>query len=354
MFSSIRKFSNKQNVKNANKEEKRMLATESTKHDDEDMLDDSQEELTVDKAIELYKPDFVPNQRIEDSENLKKYTLYAAILGDISGSAYEGVRLPSSETYETVDMFTRYHHFTDDTVLTIAIYNATQKLKENNISNDDEIVSTYTEFLKNYTRLYPDAGYGGGYFEWAMSDVQYRNHSYGNGSCMRVSGIAVLFDDVDDVIKYAYFSALPSHSHNEGIKGAICTSVIYWMLSYGASKEDVVRYIQKHYPVRNEYQINGNTKLQDLINMDKINPWSTLSMICQTSLVEAVINFVESDSFESCLRNSYKYLCDRDTISAIAAPMAALYYKDISYKKYSGESIVEAYLEKKLLDVIRE
>ena len=83
-----------------------MLATESTKHDDEDILDDSQKELTVDKAIELYKPDFVPNQRIADSENLKKYALYAAILGDISGSAYEGVRLPINETYETIDMFT--------------------------------------------------------------------------------------------------------------------------------------------------------------------------------------------------------------------------------------------------------
>lgn len=82
----------------------------------------------------------------------------------------------------------------------------------------------------------------------------------------------------------------------------------------------------------NGEKINGGTTPQDLIDMNRVNPWSTLSVICRTSLVEAVINFVESDSFEDCLRTGYKYLSDTDTISAIAAPMATIFYKDISVR----------------------
>jgi ADP-ribosylglycohydrolase len=335
--------------------------------------------ISLDEAIKLYTPDFIPGQRVMNKEDLKKHILYAVALGDISGSQYEGVPYPGQdvqeiissaskrstsdanlnggaypvyEGYKTIDMFTEFNHITDDTVLTVAIYKATQKIKASNTTDKDEIVQIYTDYLRKYHNAYPNAGYAGGFDDWACSDTDRRNFSYGNGSCMRVGGIAVLFDVVEDVIRYAYYSALPSHSHAEGIKGAICTSVIYWMLSFGATKDDVLKYIQKQYPADNGRDINSATTLEKLVDMNRINPWSTLSVICQTSLVEAVINFIESDSFESCLRNSYRYLCDRDTISAIAAPMAAIYYKDMSVGRVDGEEIVNRYFDDKLLNDI--
>ena len=221
-----------------------------------------------------------------------------------------------------------------------------------NIVNEDEITQVYTEYLRKYHNMYPNAGYASGFDDWAYSETTERNFSYGNGSCMRVGGIAVLFDDVDDVIKHAYYSALPSHSHAEGIKGAVCTAVIYWMLAHGATKADVAAYMQKQYPADNGRDINSSTTMDRLVEMNRVNPWSTLSVICQTSLVEAVINFLESDSFESCLRNGYRYLCDRDTISAIAAPMAAIYYRDISVGGIDGKEIVARYFDNRLWEDI--
>ena len=324
--------------------------------------------ISLDEAIALYKPNFMPKQRKMDKESLKKCILYSVALGDISGSRYEGSPYPGMSTSEIfamrrtgetypiydgwrdIDLFTEGHRFTDDTVLTIAIYKATQKLKEDGIDDADLIVGVYSEYLKHYARRYPDAGYAAGFEKWAMSETNDRNFSFGNGACMRVGGIAIPCDKVEDVIRYAYYSALPSHGHNEGIKGAVCTAVIYWMLSFGATKDEVLRYIQKQYPSDNGQKINSSTTLDKLIDMNKLNPWSTLSVICQTSLVEAVINFLESDSFESCLRNSYRYLCDRDTISAIAAPMASIYYGDFSVSGISGEEIVKRYLDENLLN----
>lgn len=331
--------------------------------------------ISLKEVISLYKPDFTPNDFVMSMEDLRKHILYAVAIGDITGSQYEGVPYPGQNVremlfskrdaaascggeypvydgYKTIDLLTEFNHITDDTILTIAIYKATQKIKALNLTDENEIVNLYTKYLHKYHHAYPNAGYAGGFDDWAWSETADRNDSYGNGSCMRVSGIAVLFDDVEDVIRYAYYSALPSHSHKEGIKGASCTAVIYWMLAHGASKNDIVRYLEKIYPNDGRYPIHAHTKIEDLVNMNIVNPWSTLSVICQTSVTEAVINFLESDSFESCIRNSYRYLCDRDTISAISAPMAAIYYNDMTLQGFSGEEIVKTYLDKKLWDDI--
>ena len=303
---------------------------------------------------------------------LQRFILYGVALGDISGSRYEGVPYPGQQIseiqsiraqnldkaypdydgYKTIELFTEFHHLTDDTVLTFAIYKATQKIKDENIVDENEIVNVYTEYLRRYHNKYPNAGYASGFDDWAYSETTDRNYSYGNGSAMRVGGIAVLCDDIDDIIKYAYYSALPSHSHREGIKGAICTSVIYWILSYGGTRADVLEYLQQHYPKDNGREINSASTLSQFVAMNRVNPWSTLSVICQTSIVEAVVNFLESDSFESCLRNSYRYLCDRDTISAIAGPMAAIYYKDLTISDIDGEKLIQKYLDKGLFDDI--
>lgn len=330
--------------------------------------------MTLTEALNRFKPDFTPGQRAMSQRKLRDTILYAVAFGDIAGSQYEGVPYPGSsiadmmkaakdnedaddayptyDGYKTIDLLTEFNHITDDTILTIAIYKASQKIKALGLTNEKEIVDLYTKYLRKYHHQYPNAGYAGGFDEWALSETEERSFSYGNGACMRVGGIAVLFDDLEDVITYAYYSALPSHSHAEGIKGAVCTAVIYWMLSRNASKNDVIRYLEKHYPNDGSYKIHAHTQIADLVAMNRVNPWSTVSVISQTSLVEAVINFMESDSLESCIRNSYRYLCDRDTIAAISAPMAAIFYNDLRMQGWNGEEIISKYIPEKLLEDI--
>lgn len=350
-----------------------------TQHSKE-LFKQSTETISLNEALKRYTPDFIPTTSM-DRDLRQKLILYGNALGDISGSKYEGRPFPGLsvseynkimsnkslrskdegaypvyEGWKDIDLFSPEHHFTDDTVMTIAVYKATQTILHNHIIDEDAIIRTYTTFLKHYYSFYPDAGFARGFENWAMRDSDERNFSFGNGACMRVGGIAVLCDNIQDVIKYAYHSAVPSHSHAEGIKGAVCTAVVYWMLVHGASKQDVLEYIKKQYPVDNGEKINGETTLQDLIDMNRTNPWSTLSVVCQTSLVEAVINFVSSESFEDCLRAGYKYLSDTDTISAIAAPMAAIFYKDISVRdpldnyqsSLPGEALIHDYLDERL------
>lgn len=349
---------------------KRHINTNKEVHNNQDeanqtIFQKAGDDMSLEYALETFVPDFTQNAPAFDKDDIRKIVLCSVALGDISGSKYEGCPYPGLDVQEifaqshgkekpaydgwqNIDLFGPGHRFTDDTVLTLGIYHITKELIESNAKSEEQIIGAYAHQLRTYFNLYPDAGFAAGFEKWALSNTSDRNYSYGNGSCMRVSGVAVLCDDVRDVIKYAYYSALPSHSHFEGIKGAICTAVIYWMLIRGATKGDILGYIGQHYSMKNGQKINSGTTLSDLVDMNKVNPWSTLSVICQTSLVEAVICFVESHSFEECLRNCYKFLCDRDTIAAIAAPMAALYHHDIKVCGQSGFDIVKDYLDDKL------
>ena len=98
-----------------------------------------------------------------------------AILGDIVGSRFElnGTRIKTVE----FDFFNIDSHFTDDTVLTLAI--AKWLLEPNN---------NLIDIVLSLGRQYIDVGFGHSFKNWLRSPAPQPYNSYGNGSAMRVSG----------------------------------------------------------------------------------------------------------------------------------------------------------------------
>ena len=54
--------------------------------------------------------------------------------------------------------------------------------------------------------------------------------------------------------------------------------------------------------------------------------FSKVDMSCQKSVPLAVQCFLESDSWEECIRNVFSVKCDTDTIGAIAGGIAEAYF----------------------------
>lgn len=324
------------------------------------------EELTFRDVRNKLKPNFIPQKNKFSKEEGIKCVMQGIILGDVAGSKYEGMPLKNWEDPNTMDLFGRGHIFTDDTVLSIAVMDATRRMIRRHIRLQRHVINTYKKYLRKYAEQYPDCGFGGAFYRW-MFDPEVPKGPYnscGNGAAMRSGIIGAMFENVEKVMFYAYCSAMPTHpetllggmsvathNHPEGIKGAIVIAVCVWMVLHGADKAQVKQYITEQYPSGNGFKINGETKLDDLIHAE--NPLSTLSVICQTTVPMAVINFLESDSFESCLRNSMRYLCDRDTIGAISGGIAGAFYgPEITVGGEKGERIVRNYLDEILLKVI--
>jgi ADP-ribosylglycohydrolase len=229
--------------------------------------------------------------------------MLGAIIGDIVGSAYEHAK-PPVKTTDFV-FFTHRSHFTDDTVLTCAVAEAILYQLD------------YGETIQRYARAYPHRGYGGMFKRWIYSDPAQPYNSFGNGSAMRASPVGFAFNSVEEVLREAEASALPTHNHPEGVKGAQATALAVYLARSGAAKGE----IKQEITTRFGYDLDRT--------LDEIRPTYTFDVTCQGSVPEAIIAFLESSDFEDAISLAVSLGGDADTIACITGGIAQAYYKDI-------------------------
>ena len=116
--------------------------------------------------------------------------MYGAILGDMIGSPYEFDRGGKTKDFP---LFSAESHFTDDTVMTIAVAEA---LLDNPYSPDEQIRKALTASMQKWGHKYPGAGYGRRFIGWLHAKDPEPYGSYGNGSAMRVSAAGWLYDTI--------------------------------------------------------------------------------------------------------------------------------------------------------------
>ena len=75
--------------------------------------------------------------------------------------------------------------------------------------------------------------------DWLDTENPQPYNSWGNGSAMRVSSVAWLYDDLDTVRRMARLSAEVTHNHPEGIKGAEATASAIFLARTGSSKAEM-------------------------------------------------------------------------------------------------------------------
>lgn len=168
--------------------------------------------------------------------------MYGAILGDIVGSRFEFDRGGLSKDFEFI---TKEDHWTDDTVMTIAVAEAL--LEAGKDATLDEIEAACIRFMKKWGRKYPDAGYGSRFIYWLSAKDPKPYGSYGNGSAMRVSAAGWLYDSLERTREVARATANVSHNHPEGIKGAECTAAVIYMARNGSSLKEIEDYVIKEF-----------------------------------------------------------------------------------------------------------
>jgi ADP-ribosylglycohydrolase len=224
--------------------------------------------------------------------------MLGAIVGDILGSAYEGIPVKSKR----FAAFVRGSRFTDDTVLTCAV--ALSLLRGR----------PYADTLRELGMRYPDAGYGGSFRRWMMEGIVMDGGSYGNGSAMRASPVGWAFDSAEEVLREAKASALPTHGHPEGIKGAQAAALGVFLARKGASKEDIRR------------ELSGRFGYDLSRSVDGIRPSYSFEVSCQLSVPEAIIAFLDSTDCEDAMRNAVSLGGDTDTQAAIAGAIAEAFY----------------------------
>lgn len=229
--------------------------------------------------------------------------MLGAIAGDIIGSHYEYV---NDRSYD-FELFTDGSFFTDDTVMSLAI--ARWLVKSDCFSSSDLIKS-----MVDLGRKYPEAGYGPGFKNWIWSDMPQPYNSYGNGSAMRVSPVALYAQTLNETLELAYITASVSHNHPEGIKGAQATAATIYMAKNGYTKSQIRELISVMFGY-NLYR-----------TIEEIRPKYEWNDICQQSVPESIIAFLDGNDFEDVVRLAVSLGGDADTLGAIVGSIAACVY----------------------------
>lgn len=224
--------------------------------------------------------------------------MIGAIAGDVIGSVYEADPLKTKD----FPLFTQGSRFTDDTVLTVAVADTL-------LSEGD-----YLDAFKRYFRAYPDRGFGGLFARWAISTNSAPYGSFGNGSAMRVGPIGWARDTLSEVVEEARRSALVTHDHPAGIRGAEATAAAVFMARCGESKRQIRNAVQVHFGYDLKRALDG------------IRAEYQFDVSCQGSVPEAIISFLESADYEDAVRNAVSLGGDSDTMACIAGAIAEAFY----------------------------
>lgn len=244
--------------------------------------------------------------------------MYGAIIGDIVGSPYEFDH--NNIKTKVFSLFSDRSHFTDDSVMTLAVAQAIMDVADK--SDDEALKQSFVYWMQKLGNAYPYAGYGGRFSHWLSSRDPQPYNSYGNGSAMRVAAVGWMFDSLEDVRRVAKLSAIVTHNHPEGIKGAMATACAIYLARTGHSKEAIREYTVTEFG----YDLSRSC--------DEIRPDYHMDESCQRTVPEAITAFLEGESFEDVLRLAVSLGGDSDTLTAIAGSIAEAYYGiDEDWKK---------------------
>ena len=237
--------------------------------------------------------------------------MIGAIIGDVIGSFYEGkIKKAKSKNFE---LFTPYSICTDDTIMTIAVGQALV-----NTYQEKEILIIQKELIKEmqkFGQIYPYSRYGKQFSHWLREENPKPYNSFGNGSGMRVSSVAWLYDNLEDVNKYAEITASVSHNHPEGIKGACAVASAIYLASHKKSKDEIKKYIEEKF----KYILKPISQI--------VEEESNYGASSQITVPVAIQAFLEGKDFEDVLRTALFAGGDTDTIACMACSIAEVYYK---------------------------
>jgi ADP-ribosylglycohydrolase len=227
--------------------------------------------------------------------------MYGAIIGDLAGSIYEYDQVKEVKEVKINNLIEEDSFYSDDTVLTIAILDAclTDKDFEKHLR---EYVLKYAYELPKF-KPYFKCLFSPGTLKWA--EELNEGNSIGNGAMMRISPIGYLFDNEEDVIKYAKLATIPSHNSKEAVDSATLIALIIFYFRQGLSKEEVF----------NKLNIVPTYK-----------PFEKFNMTCSNTIDNCLYALYNSNSFEDAIKKVISMGGDTDTNACIVGSMAESLY----------------------------
>lgn len=282
---------------------------------------------------------------LKDRIKYAKRALNGIALGDCFGQTFFVPDEIARQRIRDREILNEPWCFTDDTVMAIGIYRILEKYGK---IDQNELAKI---FARNYA-LDWHRGYGGTAHSILQSIGEGRDWrevakaafdgmgSMGNGGAMRAAPIGAYFaDDMDKVLYHAKASAEVTHTHLEGIVGAMAVAVASALFlnkkwgCYRGEGEVFLRDIADTLPESDtKYKILSAVSIKKESSMDFVvsvlgNGMMLTAQDTVPFCLWCAMHYY--DSIEEALWMAVSALGDRDTICAIVGGMVSLYVDEL-------------------------
>ena len=246
-----------------------------------------------------------------------------ALIGDVIGSFWESSRNKNPN----IPLWMPTSCFTDDSVCTAAVAGW--------LVDGVPLVKS----LQQRGRANPSCGFGGIMMAWVLSPNPKPYQSWGNGSAMRVSPVALWAGNDEELLALAEASAMPTHDSEAGIRGAQAAAWGMRKALEGWSGQQILEDVQTRF---------GYAGLSER-NPEQERPTHTFDLSCEGTVPLALAIAVRAGSFDQAMRTCCSMGGDADTLAAIAGPICEALYgipqqhvDNANLRFYANDDIWEA------------
>jgi len=233
--------------------------------------------------------------------------MLGAIIGDLIGSSYEVYK--DKLSFNSLDDCA---FCTGNTVLTIAVGDSLTELKARD--PEDEIRASLANYLRFWAKQHPGAGYKWDFYNWAHDDNDAPYDGFQSDCAARVSAAGWLYKDMFTTRYMARLTAIVTHNHIDGIKGAEATAAAIFLARTGSSKDEIKDYIEKEFG----YSLSPSGEK----DKEKCKIYGN----CEDGVPKAISAFLEANSFKETLLNCCLVELGTGLVCSIAGAIAEAYY----------------------------
>ncbi len=250
--------------------------------------------------------------------------MWGAIIGDLTGSVYEFEQIKKVSPVNVAELITKDSFFTDDTILTVAIYDAIL----NGSCDYEAAIKRYGHEYQFKMPVNPRGGsphpmFGSGFMDY-LNGVN-DGKSIGNGAMMRISGVGKMFNTLEDVMENARLATIPSHDSQSAVECAQIVAQVIFFARMGERKQ----WIRDRLGFSTTY----------------FKPFEKFNKTCLETINNCMFALFESDNFEEAVRKVLSYGGDTDTNCAIVGAMAeALYGVPEFFVREARKKIPESFV----------
>ncbi|KNY27216.1 ADP-ribosylglycohydrolase family protein [Pseudobacteroides cellulosolvens] len=269
-----------------------------------------------------------------------KTSLIGLSVGDAFGETFFGEEKQILDRITKRELKPPLWHFTDDTVMGIAIYKTLEQYGE---IRQDKLAKLFADnYSKDWHRGYGGTAHSilrsiGSGESWLISSRKAFDGmgSMGNGAAMRAAPIgAYFYDDIKKIKEQARFSAEVTHFNEEGIAGAIAVALAAGIIlehKLLLKEMNAAEFIEKifyempesdtKYSIRKALQVSKDSSIDFAVsvlgNGSRITAQDTIPFA-----IWCIAHF--RNNYEEALWKTVSALGDRDTTCAIVGSVVVL------------------------------